>query len=430
MNNRINVTFDISLLGQTHSGWGLFGGLYRYADMLFAALAEHDQCRLIPSTGHDDKVWHVRDYLAECYPEMVKYVPEAFYHRWIYQGLLEADNRAKSEAGRRALSARIKRETVRVAYKLSCLKNRAVTIHSMAAPGVYHSPYPPLPGVLPKTPLVPVITIHDIIHILFPHYANEAEAQLMKKRIDSAGERGWYLCVSEASRTDLLELRPEIDPARIFVTPLGVSDEFYPVTDSQMIGDTLARYNVPRESRYFMALSTIHPRKNFPGIITAFEKLVKQEKPDDLYLVIAGSPHRGSGEVKRQIEASGEIADRIVVTGKVPDEELPVLYSGAEAFLFPSFYEGFGIPILEAMKCSTPVITSNVSSMPEVAGDAAIIIDPHDNDALCQAMLDILEDGGLALELSLKGIARARDFTWERCADMTVAGYREAMAGV
>ena len=125
--------------------------------------------------------------------------------------------------------------------------------------------------------------------------------------------------------------------------------------------------------------------------------------------------------------ASSAFKSRVIFTGYIPDQDLSAVYSSARAFVFPSLYEGFGLPILEAMQCGTPVITSNRTALPEVAGDAGLLIDPTDSDALCQAMLSLMNDERLNQRLSQKGLERSKQFTWATCAEMTVDLYRKAL---
>ena len=157
--------------------------------------------------------------------------------------------------------------------------------------------------------------------------------------------------------------------------------------------------------------------------------LVRAERLDDLHLVLTGERGWNADGI---FAASGELADlrdRIVFTGYVDDVDLAPLYSGALAFAYPSLYEGFGLPPLEAMQCGTPVVTSNAASLPEVVGDAGRMVDPADGAGLAQALLDLYRDPALRADASARGLLRARQFTWARYAERCVAGYRAALAG-
>jgi glycosyltransferase involved in cell wall biosynthesis len=160
-------------------------------------------------------------------------------------------------------------------------------------------------------------------------------------------------------------------------------------------------------------------------LIQNFIKLITEQPNLDINLAIIGSLSYKSPEIITLMEEIKAYKNRIVFTGFVPDQDLCVLYSGAKAFIFPSLGEGFGIPVLEAMQCGTPVITSNVTSLPEIAGDAAILINPRDGDELCQAMLNFLTDEDLRDRLKQKGIERAKQFSWSKCARETVEIYQK-----
>jgi glycosyltransferase involved in cell wall biosynthesis len=173
-------------------------------------------------------------------------------------------------------------------------------------------------------------------------------------------------------------------------------------------------------------LNGLHPRKNVARAVLAFGRLVREERVADLSLVIAGHPASPGGPAAA-VARDPTLRERIVETGYVADEELAALYRSALAFVYPSLYEGFGLPALEAMQCGTPVITSNVSSLPEVVGDAGVLVDPHDTDALSAAMRALHRDPARRDALRQHGLARAAQFSWERSAASTIAAYRAAL---
>ena len=211
---------------------------------------------------------------------------------------------------------------------------------------------------------------------------------------------------------------------RVFVTPLAVSNNFYPVNDSDLIKKTLKHYKIDK-SPYFLSLCTLEPRKNLDFLIKCFFKLIIENPTLDINLVLVGVSGWKNKTIFIEVQNSPLLKSRVIFTGYVPDQDLSAIYSGAVAFIFPSLYEGFGLPVLEAMQCGTPVISSNSSSLPEVVGDAGILIDPKDEDHLCQAMLDVLTDSNLRESLRKKGLERAKQFSWKKCADQTVEIYKK-----
>jgi glycosyltransferase involved in cell wall biosynthesis len=157
--------------------------------------------------------------------------------------------------------------------------------------------------------------------------------------------------------------------------------------------------------------------------------LIREQKIDDLCLVLTGAKGWDYDRIFGEIANSVDVQDKIILTGYVPDEDLSPLYSGALAFVYPSLYEGFGLPPLEAMQCGTPVITSNTSSLPEVVGDAGIMVAPTDSDALCQAMLDLYCSDALRRDLAQKSLLRAKQFSWQKTTRETINAYKKALNG-
>jgi glycosyltransferase involved in cell wall biosynthesis len=214
----------------------------------------------------------------------------------------------------------------------------------------------------------------------------------------------------------------------VLVTYLGASKEnFSPCFDHSVIDTVKNKYGVPAGGSYFLSLGNLAPHKNLPGLIKGFRALLLQEKLSDTYLVVVG--RKGSEYDKMLAYTWNEpvLRDRVIFTGRVENDELAALYSGALCFISTSHYEGFGLPLLEAMQCGAPVIASHTSSLPEVAGDAGILVNPNDTDALCQAMLAVGRNTDLRAEMSEKSIAQAARFSWERCVQQTMQGYKKAL---
>jgi glycosyltransferase involved in cell wall biosynthesis len=201
---------------------------------------------------------------------------------------------------------------------------------------------------------------------------------------------------------------------------------FYPVSDAPARAAVLKELGIA-DAPYFLALSVNEPHKNFRHLIRCLAELVASKELTDYNLVIVGRNAASHPLVTGALEKNPRLAGRILTPGFVPDEKLAALYSGATAFLFPSLAEGFGLPPLEAMQCGVPVISSNTTSMPEVMGDAGILLPPTDVAAWCQAMLRVARDETLRAELSGKSRQRATHFSWERFIAATVHGYRTSL---
>lgn len=288
---------------------------------------------------------------------------------------------------------------------------------------LFHSVCAPL---LPPSRRSPprLLTIYDIVHPRHAHLYDANRVQSMKQLLDSLTAEDWVITTSQESRADLVELRIA-HADRVFVTPLAADPQmFYPSSDAEGIAAVRRRLGIP-EGPYFLTLGLNEPRKNRAAVIQAFGRAVRDARAHDLTLVLAGPP--AADAASGQVPPIGS-PERIVATGFVPDDDLALVYSGAMALVFASLHEGFGLPVLEAMRCGTPVIGSNRGSIREVAGDAALLVDPTDTDALSQAMLDVYRDSALRERLQRLGLARAAEFTWERSADATMSAYRAVLA--
>lgn len=213
-----------------------------------------------------------------------------------------------------------------------------------------------------------------------------------------------------------------IDTRQVAVTYLAADRHFMPIAAGPARDAILKRYAVRRP--YLLYLGGINARKNIARLLAAYAEL-RARRPE-LTLVIAGKRQWATAEVD-QAMARLALEPHVHFTGYVPDADLPALYSAAEVFVFPSLYEGFGLPPLEAMACGTPVVTSNRSSLPEVVGDAALLVDPYDVPALAAAIERVLDDAPLRAELQRRGFARAARFTWEQVARETLAVYYRAL---
>jgi len=297
-----------------------------------------------------------------------------------------------------------------------------IGLASIEKQDILHSPFLSFPASSNGAgQLKRFLTIYDLIPILFPQYFKYKEAGRLERLVRQITPADYVFAISESTKNDLCNYA-KIDPSRVLVTPLAASGSFEKCVDADLIAATRSKYAIP-DAPYVLSLCTLEPRKNIDQTIRCFYRLVEEEKIDDLNLVLVGTKGWKFGRIFEEMGRKSIAENRIFTTGYVPDEDLSPLYSGAQMFVYPSFYEGFGLPPLEAMQCGVPVITSDTSSLPEVVGDAGIMLAPDDGDAICQAMLDLHSDEDLRLDLSRKGMQRAAQFSWDKCADETVKGY-------
>ncbi|WP_445370372.1 glycosyltransferase family 4 protein [Methylomonas sp. HW2-6] len=292
---------------------------------------------------------------------------------------------------------------------------------------IFHSPFYPVPSFINRhSRIKKVITIHDLIPILYPEFFQFKENSLIHNVVKSISNDTWITCTSQSTKYDLCNYLPALDPNKVHVTHLGASKLFYQCKDEVIINNVKIKFGIP-DSQYILSLSTLEPRKNIKQTIRCFARILAEERINDLVLVLAGTKGWDFTEIFDEINANPSVRDKIIFTGYIPDEDLAPLYNGAIMFVYPSFYEGFGLPPLEAMQCGIPVITSNTSSLPEVVGNAGIMIPPDDADSLCQAMLSIYKSSDLREQMSKSSLKQANKFSWEACAEKTINAYQAAI---
>lgn len=274
-------------------------------------------------------------------------------------------------------------------------------------------------------PCPSVVTFHDLTFFLFPHLHTRSKRLFFPNAMRFSARRAEALiAISENTRQDAIRLLG-IPPAKIFTTPLAVTGDFRPVSDPAKLEPVRQKYKLP--AHFILYVGVVEPRKNLPQLLRAYKNVVTAGCT--LPLVIVGRFGWMYEEVLHLIDQLG-LKERIQFTGYVPGEDLPIVYNLADIFVYPSLYEGFGLPPLEAMACGTPVITTAVSSMPEHVGDAGLLIPPQDEDALTQALLRLLKDTGLQNELAQKGPRQAAQFTWKRTAQQTLFVYQHVLTKV
>jgi len=264
-----------------------------------------------------------------------------------------------------------------------------------------------------------VITIHDLAFLLYPHFLTKESARYYGQIDQAVRHTDHIIADSESTRQDTIKLLG-VPERKITVIHLAANPIYRQTDPDEARRYVVDSYGLDRE--YILFVSTIEPRKNLPGLLQAYRKLLDDYKrPEGLVLV--GSRGWLSEEVYDTVEAL-RLTDHVRFLGKIPSEHLVYLYNAAHLLVHPSFYEGFGLPPLEAMTCGTPTIVSNVSALPEVVGDAAMLIDPHNIDGLTVAMWRVLTDESLRASLIAKGLKRAQMFSWKRTAQETLNAYR------
>jgi glycosyltransferase involved in cell wall biosynthesis len=268
-----------------------------------------------------------------------------------------------------------------------------------------------------------VITVHDLAFLRYPAFLTAESRRYYNGQIAGAVRRAHAISAdSRATQADLVNLL-SVPPEKITVIPLGLDAQFRPRPASE-VAATLARFSLPRG--YVLFVGTFEPRKNVPTLLYAYAQL-RARWQDAPPLVLVGNTGWQFEEVLR-LAHELKLDVHLRRLENVPDADLPALYSGAGVCVLPSHYEGFGFPVLEAMGCGTPVIYANVSSLPEVAGQAGLPVDPDDVDALADALHRALTDSSLRADLTQRGLAQAQMFTWDKTVRATLALYESVLA--
>jgi glycosyltransferase involved in cell wall biosynthesis len=288
---------------------------------------------------------------------------------------------------------------------------------------ILHDPCGIAPFLFPTRAYKRVTTIHDAVPFIYPETQPLLTRLVFQTLLRASRWTADAVLTDSTSAGHDLRHHLNIPRDKLFVAPLGI--QLSERTQSSEEQQTLL-HRLGITSAYFLYVGALHPRKNIGRTLEAFLSL--KGRVQNLQLVIVGPPSWGADAVLRQVTASTQGDTGIVFTGFVSDDDLHTLYGAARGLVFPSLYEGFGLPALEAMAHGTPVITSNTSSLPEVVGEAGLLVDPLSTKAIEEAMARLLSDEVLCQTLSSRGLERAKLFSWEHTAQKTLAAYQQVLA--
>ncbi|NLY74016.1 MAG: glycosyltransferase family 4 protein [Firmicutes bacterium] len=270
-----------------------------------------------------------------------------------------------------------------------------------------------------------VVTVHDLIPYFLPEMVRSSFLKRFTTEMPFIVERAdRIITVSAASKQDIINIF-KVDPQKITVIPSAPSSAYRPLPKAETKDRLWKTYGLKKP--YILYVGGLNPRKNVAELIYAYSK-IRRLLPEGQSLVILGPEGRHRSKLQLLGEALNLTAEELIFPGFIDTSELPYFYNGADLFVYPSLYEGFGLPPIEAMACGIPVITSDVSSMPEVVGDAAVKVNPYDTLALAEAILKVLTVDSLRLELSAKGLRHSAKYTWNKIANQVLQVYQELIS--
>lgn len=417
----INLIFDALILGQANRANVSRGGIYRYASELIVALQRSKELQRILPYCPDPL-------LAGSVQQELEHLEQRFNVSLKRDNQIVPSRAFPGRSNTLAPSPALKR-LLKPAYnrwiKSSFVRNQAKEKLEQAlqdcAPSntIFHTPFQSVPQEVRESSLRAVaVTVHDMLPRIHPEFFTAETIRQFDALLEQLKPSDHVICVSQSTRRDFLRFHPSIPESYVHVTHLAASPELQPVTDPAALQNLREQLSLRETDLVILSLCTLEPRKNLTTLIDAFEKLLTSSDGSSIKLVLAGSLGWKTNALTERLRSSSA-ADCIVISGHIPDHQLASLYSLADIFVYPSVYEGFGLPPLEAMQCGTPVLVGNTSSLPEVVGDAAILIDPRSSMELQEGLSLLLGSEQRLQALRDAGLQRAAQFSWQKTAELT-----------
>lgn len=392
--NKIKLLFDVEQLNIN----GLKGtGVVRVCDVLFNGLVNSQYIDLYPI-------------VTSKYRDIKKYLEVKFTNKEEYKKIVDKIiylPKLKSTTKDCNLFQIIKSKI----YVKYLFKKYKTLLSGFDA---YISPFSSISPIIYKSGIKTFHIIHDLIPIYYSDSCYNIKfarkyINWFEKQINS----DVYFCVSEHTKKDLCKFRTDLDKKLMYIMYLGADEKFKEILDENIIQSVKNKYNI-NNHRYFLSVSEITSRKNLVHLINAFVIFLKNTKAEDILLVLVGPIRKKYKDVTKHIKDLDKYQNKIIQTGFVEEQELAPLYSGAVAFIYPSLYEGFGLPVLEAMQCGTPVICSNNTSLPEVGGNAVLYISGYDSEETASKLNLVYSNNNICKELKEKGLQQSKKFNWNK----------------
>lgn len=417
----MNVILDASVLGIGFYYRRSQTGVSRVAERLMTGLwgADDVSLSLAASTHLSETMRYARAVFGNTGP--------AFVNRPTERRQAKIENALLSPFAVGNLPTKVIRESFYQMRKSLGAEEARFDTRPWPTGSIYHSPVYPIPQTVGHDRAVRIVqTIHDLIPIFHPEWFPNGDTTV-RRVVETLPPNAQVVTVSEATKHDFCQYT-RTDPARVTPILLAASPTlFYPVTDQSVIQAARQRYKLG-DSPYLLSLATFEPRKNIDHLVRCFAQVARSgDIPADVKLVLVGTRGWKFDRIMDELAHNNALRSRLIVTGFVPDAQLAPLYSGALGFAYPSLYEGFGLPPLEAMQCGLPVITSAIPALNEVVGDAAIRVSPTDADALSEAIIRVVNSASVRADLSAKAVQRAKLFSWDKFMTEHVALYNRVI---
>lgn len=417
----MKVIFDISSVGENpKTRTGVARTAWTLADLLHQKLGDDLS---FSATGSIDASLQT-ERLLQAYPNLHSAIdPVSFLARKI-----DRLNKQVSTKNSGSSIQKIQQLVLSNSSRVLNITRKPIDKQKLAQADLFHSSYPRIPKqVRAALPNRHIQTVYDLTPLILDEkYFPPGLRGINQRLIDTIQPHDWVTTISEATRNDLLARR-KLNPERVTTIYLAAAPElFYPISDKTAIEVVKQQYALP-EGNYFLSLHSLAPHKNMEHLIACFKKIISQEKTQDLHLVICGGNKEAGALMAEANQLTAADLKFIHFTGFVDDKDLAAIYSGAIGFIFPSLYEGFGLPLLEAMQCGCPVISSNTSSLPEVVGEAGFLVSPTDEDTLCEYMLKLYRSSELRANYRQLSLDRSAIFSWQKTVDETVRVYDRMM---
>lgn len=430
----IKIAYDITFLGKFFSCSDNKVGVYRLTEELLLELLKNKDldisltslCTDTPAFSSVNCQLYYKQFSQRDSCKFINSFESNFYLNWFYKLCLSTYySKNFQNLPRYSWQSILVRGFFKILKLTSLMDYDNQQIFDSSKYDLIHSTYYKLPPKSLTLNIPRLITIYDLIPIKKPEFVTPPLTLYTQEILKSINpETDWVVCISEYTRQEFCEYTG-MHHDRTFVTYLAADQNFYPITNIEVIRNTNQKYKIPNIPYFLCLASHLDPRKNIPHLINTFVDLISENPSLEINLVLIGTTRYKRPDIEKTLQQISQYKSRIILTGYVADQDLSAIYSGATAFVFPSLYEGFGLPILEAMQCGTPVISSNVTSLPEVVGDSGILVDPQSQTQLKQAMLDILTNAFLQESLRQKSILRAKQFSWKKCANETIEIYKK-----